>query len=778
MLLSGVCLLSAKGSATIRMQLDSLKRHYGVSFVYDPSAVGEQLENQVPSDFVISGGLKADLESLLRNVPVAFQIRGRYVILKKKAARNSGLRSESLSVKLAEDKRQDVILEEQGILLKEAVVSSESRQDALREPAMGKESINAELVKSVPAFGGESDIIKTIQLLPGIQSPSEGSTSYCVRGGGLDQNLILLDEAPIYCAGHLVGFFSVFNNDAIRDANIYKGDMDARFGGRLSSTLDIRMKEGRADRFGGNVEIGLIASKAMIEGPIGKKASYLFSARRTYIDAFFPLITKAGATSFLQDGTSLYFYDLNGKVNVNVNDNNRLYLSVYSGRDRLGGEPIIIGADHVSYGNKAMSLRWNHIFTPNLLSNVTAFHTKYDIKGVNVSGTKDYYADVRSTVSSDGLKMDNTWYANSLNTMTFGIHIINHRLNPLELIIDRQQDYTSQKTHSFELDAYIQNIQRIGTITTLRYGLRFSNYLTFGDSESQSGRISSYHKGLEPRVSVSVMLSPTMSIKASYSRNIQYLQQVANSVAGSPFDIWFSASKDIKPQISNQVSLGVFKDFLGSRLMTSLEMFCKRNRNTVDFKNNTTTLFNEYYYQSMCFGKSFAYGAEAEVKYSFGNLDGWLSYTYTKAKYDIPELNGGRLYDAPRIRGHDFSIVANYRFGKRLSGSLNWVYCSGIPTSYPTSWFPSKNTNIPFYSERNADRLPDYHRLDLSVLLEGKNHGKRRVYGDWLFSIYNVYARKNVWAVYFENDKEHQTMKSKMLYPFSIVPSVSFKLTF
>jgi len=848
-LLSGVCSLSAKGSVTIGMQLDSLKQHYGVSFVYDSSAIGTLLENQVPSDFRISGKLEEDLKSLLRNVPVVFQLRDRYVILKKESdsgspkEKSSGSKSlsgfvkdsngealagvtvyepssqigistnsygfysltldqgvhdivfscfgftpDTLSVTLTSDCRYDPILGIRTETLDEAKVLAYDKKDDLRLYGTGQAHLNQEILRKIPALGGEKDLIRALQLLPGVQSTSEGTTSFSVRGGGIDQNQVLLDEAPVINAGHFLGYFSVFNNDAIRDVNLYKGDMDAKYGGYLSSALDIHMKEGRNDRFGGMVDIGLISSKLMLEGPIGDKLTFMLSGRRTYMDLFFPLFKEL-------KGTTFYFYDLNGKINWQINQNNKLYLSAFTGKDSMGGAATVGQDQGAGYHNSTVTLRWNHIFSPRFFSNLTAVHSNYNCNYDSNQGENLYYTWV-SGLKSYGLKMDNTWYLNPSNTVEFGVHAQYLTLSPGEmkpLNETTKLDYTYPLTHSVQLDAYVQNTQQVGSFLSLRYGLRFSNFLTLGKTtqhyykedhtpdytkEYGAGEVISYFNGLEPRFSASFLLSESLSVKASYNRNVQYLQQAAYSVSGSPFEVWYSVSPNVKPQISNQFALGLFKNFLNDRIETSVELFYKRNKNTIDFKDHPEVLGNEYLEGELRFGKSYAYGAEFMFKYDISKFNGWVAYTYTRGKHEIPEINGGRPYDSPRIHNHYLSLVANYDINRRMTLSANWVFYTGGPTTYPRAAYSIAGTTVALYSDRNSDRLPNHHRLDLSLILNGKNHGKRRVYGDWNFSIYNAYGNKNAWAVFYEKDDQTKQMKSKMLYLFSIIPSVSYSLHF
>jgi len=698
-----------------------------------------------------------------------------------------GLRSDTLTITLTSDFRYDSFLEERFENLDEAKVLAYDKKDNLRMFGTGQAHLNQETLRKIPAMGGEKDLIKAIQLLPGVQSTSEGSTSFSVRGGGLDQNQVLLDEAPVYNVGHSLGFFSVFNNDAIRDVSIYKGDMDAKYGGFLSSALDIHTKEGRNDRFGGIADIGLISSKLLLEGPIGDKVTFLVGGRRSYIDLFFPLFKDL-------KGSTMYFYDLNGKINWQVNQNNRLYLSSFFGNDIMGGS--VSGQDlGVGYRNGTVTTRWNHIFSPRFFSNVTGVYSKY---GYNYDSRqeKGMCYTWLSGLTSYGLKMDNTWYADSSNSVEFGVHgqyltLSPGEIKPLDEVTDIQHSFPL--THAVELDAYLQNSQQVGSFLSLRYGLRFSNFMTLGSTTQYyykedhtidyrkkygAGEMISCFCGLEPRFSASFMLSESMSVKAAYNRNIQYLQQAAYSITGSPFEVWFSASPNVKPQTSNQFALGFFKNFLNDRLETSVEVFYKKNRNSIDFKDNPEVLGNEYLEGELRFGNSYAYGAEFMFKYDISKFNGWVAYTYTHGKHIFPEINGGKPYDSPRIHNHYLSLVANYDINRRMTLSASWVFYTGCPTTYPIASYEIAGINVPYYSERNSQRMPDFHRLDLSFILNGKNHGRRRVYGDWNFSVYNAYGRRNAWAVYYENDEETSQMKARMIYLFSVIPSVSYSLHF
>ena len=701
-----------------------------------------------------------------------------------------GYEADTVRISLRGNLKQDFTLKESLLYLEGSTVTAVSKREKLLRPETSLVNLSGDFIKKVPVLFGETDIIKVIQMMPGVQAPSEGSTGFSVRGGGVDQNLVLMDEAPVYNAGHFMGFFSVFNNDAVKTGDLYKGDISAKYGGRLSSLLDIHTIDGNMQEFGGSLSIGLISSKVLFEGPIVKdKASFMVAARRTYIDMFFPLF---GALK----GDKMFFHDINAKANWIINDNNRLYLSVFNGKDvfaMANSEAADLDLD-MGFANNTQSLRWNHIFSPKLFSNFTLLNSHYDFDTMLEFSATDI--DMGSRLNNQGFKADFNWFANASNTVSFGLQGNRYVISPAEFKPRSEgifSEYTYPQTTALAPDFYIQNEQKIGTKVTLRYGLRLSNFATVGertqryyDAAHKLDHTEDFAKGetvkawhaLEPRFSSSFSLSPSMSVKAAWSRNVQYIQQAIYSISGSPLDIWFSASPNIKPQVSDQYTVGFFKNFLDDALETSVELFYKDNRNTIDFKDHPNVIMNEDMEAEIRTGNSFARGAEFMVKYEKGKFDGWVSYTLSQARYKIPEINEGKPYDSPMNHKHSVSVIGTYRFGKRLSASADWVYYSGAPTTYPSGVIQVGDTRVPFYSDRNQDHFPDYHRLDLSLTLQGRRvpSGKRG-HGEWNFSVYNVYSRHNAWALDFHYNDDTEEITARKVYLFTAIPSISYTLT-
>lgn len=712
--------------------------------------------------------------------------RGTYII----SCSSLGFASDTLSLDITSNLRHDFLLPQESLMLEGARVTAVSKKDRLQRPEMGLAAVTGDLAKKIPVIFGETDIIKVIQMMPGVQSPSEGSTGFVVRGGAVDQNLILMDEAPVYNVGHFMGFFSVFNNDAVKTADLFKGDIAAKYGGRLSSLLDVHTKDGNMQQIRGSLSVGLISSKAMIEGPIVKdKASFMIAARRTYLDMFFPLFKGL-------KGDKLFFYDLNAKANWIVGENDRLYLSAFSGHDIFGmhNRDVTDIDMEVDFANNTQSLRWNHVFSPKLFSNFTLINSLYDY------GMKLFYSaadiDFMSHLTSQSAKADFSWFANANNTISFGLQGSYYVISPAELSPRSEgifSEYKYPSTNAVEPAAYIQNEQKLTDAISLRYGLRFSYFETIGarqqryyNSEHTLDYTKDFEKGekikdwyaFEPRFSSSFILSPSMSIKAAYSRNVQYIQQAIFSISGSPMDIWFTASPTIKPQISDQFSVGVFKNFVDDAFETSLELFYKNNKNTIDFKDHPNVIMNEDMEAELRSGRSYAYGAEVMVKYDKDKFNGWVGYTLSQAKYIIPEINDGKPYDSPTNHKHSVSVVGTYDITNRVSVSADWIYYSGAPTTFPTGVYEVNGTRIPLYSSRNSDYFPDYHRMDLSLTLHsGRVPKGERWHSEWNLSVYNLYARHNAWSLDFQYDQSGE-LNAKMYYLFKMVPSISYTLTF
>ncbi len=672
--------------------------------------------------------------------------------------------------------------------LDEVTVTAEKKNENISRIEMGIEKLRPQTVRSIPALMGEVDLIKAVQLLPGVQPVSEGGSGFTVRGGTPDQNLILLDEATVYNASHLLGFFSVFNNDAVKDLKLYKGDIPAQYGGRLASLLDVRMKDGNSKRFSGTGGIGTISSRLSLEGPLCKdRSTFLLSGRRTYIDLLLPLSNDDDISN-----SRLYFYDLNLKLNHQFNNSNRLFVSGYAGRDFMKSPDYKMG-----FGNKTVTVRWNHIFSPDLFMNLTSVWSKYDYE----LGTDDKEPDSwlwDSEMQDLGLKADFSWFVRPQQVLQFGLQSFYHQFNPGSArgVTDNSiyRDYTVDRNYALEHAAYLSWQHRLGDRLSLKYGLRASLFQNVGKatvyrydehfevSDStvyRSGEIYHHYAGLEPRFSLNYMISKDLSVKMNYNRSRQYVQQASNSAAGSPLDIWFPATPNVKPQIADQFSAGLFRNYADGVYQVSLEAYYKNMKNTIDFADHAELLLNKYLEGEIRTGKSKAYGLEVLMKKTEGNLTGWLAYTLSKSERTIPGINEGQTYVAPYDKPHSLNLVLNQVISKRVSLSANWLYATGQPVTLPAQRYEIRGTIVPYYSKRNSARYDDYHRLDLSLTLKGRNRHHRQWTGEWVFSVYNVYNRKNTWVLNFKQDeRDANKTYAEKTYLFPVIPSVTYNFKF
>jgi hypothetical protein len=672
--------------------------------------------------------------------------------------------------------------------LSEVVITGERPGDNIRKPEMSVVRMDIKTINRIPALMGEVDIIKAIQLLPGVQSTSEGSSGFSVRGGSPDQNLILLDEAIVYNASHLLGFFSVFNNDAIKDVTLYKGDIPASYGGRLSSILDIRMKDGNSKNFAGTGGIGSISSRLTLEGPVNEdKTSFLLAGRRTYVDIFLPFAKNKD----IRDNV-LYFYDLNAKINHKINDRNRLYLSGYFGRDVFSNEFA-----RMSLGNQTGTLRWNHLFSQKLFSNFTLIQSMYDYELGTAEGNANSFI-WKSKMQNQSLKGDFTWYINPDHTLRFGVLGIRHTFDPgfakgtgSESLFT---EYRLPLNYAMEYGVYINNEHKISSKVVIKYGLRLSAFQNTGaatiynyDSDFNAidsvlygkGKIINTYIAPEPRIGLNYVIDPASSVKASYSRTVQYVHLAQNSTAGTPLDLWFPSSPNVKPQKADQVAVGYFRNFKDNAFETSAEVYYKNMYDVIDFKDNAELLLNPKLEGELRTGKGWSYGMEIMVKKNIGKLNGWVSYTLSATRRQIEGINEGNSYRAPYEKPHNISVILNYEFSERAVLSSTWVYSTGSPVTFPTGRAVIGNVIVPIYSDRNSYRLPDYHRLDVSFTYKNKIRENRKWQGEWNFSVYNAYARKNAWAINFQQDpvNPYQTYAEKT-YLFSIIPSITYNFKF
>ena len=695
-----------------------------------------------------------------------------------------GMTSQQIKVSLNKDVKLDILLEEEVTNLQEVTVKASSTGRSLKNPQMGVEKINVHEVRTIPVLFGERDILKTIQLLPGIKSAGEGNSGFYTRGGSADQNLILLDEAPVYNASHLLGFFSTFNSDAIKNVTLYKGTMPAQYGGRLSSVLDIKMNDGNNQDFAVSGGIGLIASRLNIEGPLQKdKSSFLVSARRTYADVFL----KLGDSSLKK--TKLYFYDLNTKMNFILGEKDKIFLSGYFGRDVLSQDKVA----GINWGNATGTLRWNHIFNKKLFSNTSLIYSNYDYKIDVHTESTDY--GILSRIRDWNLKEELQLYANANNTVIFGVNSIYHTIKPGEISVTGNTGTVTQglqDRYSLDNAIYANNSWRINNKWNLTYGLRISAFTVLGEGDYYTlddngkvidtthygpGEIVKTYLNGEPRVAASYQLNPISSLKASYTRNTQNLHLINNSVSSSPTDKWVASTNIIKPEIADQVAIGYYRDLKDRKYEINVETYYKTMQNQIDYRDGAEVFTNEAIETQLLYGKGRAYGIEWLFRKKTGRLTGWISYTLSKTERKIDGINNNQWYNARQDRTHDIAIVAMYQLNEKWTLSANWIFYTGDAVTYPSGKYTVDNEVYFYYSERNGYRMPNYHRLDIGATKQ-LTRGKR-FSSELNFSVYNAYGRANAYQVSFrESETDPDKTEAVKTSLFTFVPSISYNFKF
>lgn len=700
-----------------------------------------------------------------------------------------GCETQTKKINLNQNYSFNITLIEASKTIDEVVITAERKNENVVKTEMSTMKLQAKDIKKVPALFGEVDVIKTLQLLPGVQATGEGFSGFNVRGGSPDQNLIMFDEATVYNASHLMGFFSVFNNDAIKDIKLYKGDIPAQYGGRLSSLLDIRMKEGNQKKFQATGGLGTISSRLTLEGPIIEdKWSVLVAGRRTYVDLMLLLSSDDAVKS-----NKLYFYDLNLKTNYKISDKDRIYVSGYFGRDvfKFGD---MFGFD---WGNYTLTTRWNHLFTEKLFSNFSFIYSKYDY--IMESGTSASGFKWTSNLEDFKLKADFNYYPNPNNTIKFGLEAIHHHFNPgfARGTGDSTAMYNSlemPESNAMEYAIYLSNEHKLTNKLTLNYGLRGSVFQNMGkatvynfDDSYQKIDSTTYKSwdifntfyGLEPRLSLNYTINQRSSVKASYSRTKQYVHLASNSTAGSPLDVWLPSSPNIDPQLANQAAIGYFRNFLNDAYETSVEVYYKDMDKQIDFKDHADLMLNPELEGEFRVGDAWSYGTEFFIRKQQGKFTGWISYTLSKALRKIPEINSGKVYSSSYDRPHNLAIVGMYNLTKRWNIAATWVYATGSPVTFPTGRYEQSNMIVPIYSDRNGYRMPDYHRMDLSITLKSKEKPNKRLRSELNVSIYNIYNRHNAWMIYFGPDEDDPTVtKAEKVYVFPIIPSLTWNFYF
>ncbi|WP_020605784.1 TonB-dependent receptor [Spirosoma spitsbergense] len=702
------------------------------------------------------------------------------------------------------DVRLNLELKQEGEQLQEVVVSTKREDDNVKNIEMSVNQIDVKTLKRIPALLGEVDVIRSIQLLPGVSTVGEGATGFNVRGGSIDQNLVLLDEAPVYNSSHLFGFFSVFNPDAVKDVKLIKGGIPSNYGGRIASILDVRLKEGNAKKPELNGGIGLIFSRLSYERPLfNGKGSFIVAARRSYADIL--------AQPFLKNdlkGSKFYFYDLTAKANYRINDKNTVFISGYLGRD-------VFGADFgFNWGSTTVSTRWNHVFSNRLFLNTTAYYSNYDYSlntDLKQKNPNDYFR-TDSRIVDYSLKPDFSLFLGK-NTVTFGGQAIFHNFQPGTATAASSgsvRTFGLENKYSLENALYLGNEQQLTSKLQVQYGLRYSlfNYIGPGEaytfatdgpvgksravvstSTYKRNQIITTYGNWEPRFSAKYELNNTSSFKASYNRLAQYVHLISNTSASTPLDIWTPSTNNIKPQLADQIAGGYFKNFgrstgTGSEFEASVEVYYKWLQNQIDYIDGARLILNKYLEGDLLPGKGRAYGAEFYVKRNTGVVNGWISYTLAKTERQVAGINNGNWYPTRFDKRHVLTsvLLIDPPRAKRWNFSATFTLASGTPATFPTNRFEYDGIVVPqnYGNTRNNYRIPAYHRLDLAATLQGRKREGKRKDDNWVFSVYNVYARKNAFSVYFQPNTDRPQVTEAIKYSVfaTIIPSVTYNFKF
>lgn len=694
-------------------------------------------------------------------------------------------------------------LQEDTSELEEVVITTKGlKKTNLRTPQMSVTQLSTKTIKQIPAVMGEVDIIKSIQLLPGVTNAGEGASGFNVRGGAEDQNLILLDEAIIYNSSHLFGFFSVFNSDAIKDIKLYKGGIPAQFGGRISSVLDIRQKEGNSKQLAFTGGIGAISSRLTVEAPLfDGDGSFLVAGRASYAHLFLKLT---------DNDNSAKFYDLNFKSNYKINDKNRIFLSGYSGQDDFSLAENFTN----SYGNISANLRWNHIFNDKLFANTSLIYSRYNY-GLQINSVG---LDWKSSVNNYNIKYDLSYYANDKLKFNFGASGIYYQFDPGDLNpLNESSPINPRKLdNKFAVEGglYGSLEHKISDKLTAMYGLRYSTFHRLGsqtlnqyqndlpvvynpalgiyeraepigETNYNSGSTISFFDNLEPRLALSYQLNDNSSVKGSYNRTAQYLHLISNTTSATPLDVWAPSGEFLKPQLADQYAVGYFRNFKEGMYSFEVETYFKTVANRVDYIDGADLIAQNTIEREVLIGEMRSYGAEFLLRKNRGNFTGWLSYTLAKAEQRTPGnasgglgINQGNWYSTAFDRTHDISLTGNYKLNEKWSFGGNFAFQTGRPVTNPNGQFQYEGLSVPTYSERNADRLPAYHRLDISATLTPRKNKNRKWKGEWVFSIYNLYNRSNAASISFGQNTTTGINEATQTTIFGIIPSVSYNFKF
>lgn len=712
-----------------------------------------------------------------------------------------GFTSISENISLDENKIINFKLSESSESLDEVVITENVERLNIKKPQMSVNTLTINTIKQIPVVLGEVDVIKALTLLPGVTNAGEGSSGFNVRGGAVDQNLILLDEATIFNSSHLFGLFSVFNPDAIKDLKLYKGGIPAKYGGRVSSVLDIYQKEGNSNQFHMNGGVGLVSSRLLAEGPIEKeKGSFLFGGRSSYAHLFLPL--------FDIDNIA-YFYDLNTKLSYKLNDTNNIYLSGYFGRDVFS----ISDSFENTYGNTVVNFRWNHLFSDKLFSNASIIYSDY------YYGLKLNFVEFNwdSGIQNFNFKYDLKHYISNKYKLDYGLNSIYYKFNPGEIQPSTPTSginpFKLTDKYAFENAIYVDAEHQLSDRLTVSYGIRFSSFLRLGqdlniydndnpvnfneelqiyeeadpigvESFKRSEVIKSY-ANLEPRLALAYQLNDNTSIKTSYNRMSQYLHLLSNTTSPTPLDVWTPSGKYVKPQLLDQYAIGYFKTINDNNYSLEVESFYKTIKNRIDYIDGADLIANNAIEQVILSGKARAYGLEILFRKNEGNLKGWIAYTLSKSEQTTEGrtpsesgINNGNWYNTPYDKTHDISLTASYELNKKWTFSSNFIFQTGQPTTFPNGQYEYNGITIPNYEPRNSSRLPNYHRLDLSAIYKPKPNSTKRWKTEWVFSVYNAYNRKNAASITFRENRNTGVNEANRLSIFGIIPSVSYNFKF
>ncbi len=706
------------------------------------------------------------------------------------------------SINLTENTTLNVNLQENAENLEELVISAYTEKVSIKKAEMSVNKMEVKTIKEIPAILGEVDVIKSITTLPGVTTAGEGQSGFNVRGGAADQNLVLLDEATLYNTSHLFGLFSVVNADAIKDLKLYKGGTPAKYGGRISSVLDIRQKEGNKYGFHANGGIGLISSRLTLEGPIKKeKASFFISGRRSYADIFIPLVQP-------DNENTAFFYDLNTKLNWEIDKNNKLFLSGYFGRDVFSLSDAFVN----TYGNSVANLRWNHIFNSQLFSNLSLIYSNY-FYGLELDPVGFEW---NSGLQNIDLKYDFKKYFNDNVAINFGIHSTFYEFNPGKIEPNRNDSGIAEnqipKKYAIESGLYIDVEHQITDKIDVRYGVRLSNFVRLGEDavntyattpvvydedlrvyesadpinqkDISRGTVQKNYINIEPRFSIAYAVTDHSSFKASYQRMAQYLHVISNTQSPSPLDIWTPSGRHIKPQLSDQIALGYNKDFNGKYSLTT-EVFGKTVNNRLDYIDGADLVAQEYIETIVLNGEARAYGLEFMLKKETGKFQGWISYTLSRSEQRAQGrtpvetgINNGDWYATPYNKTHDVSLLLSYKASKKWKFNSNFSFQSGQPITFPTGNYQFRGRTIPTFGPRNTFNLPSYHRIDVAATYKPKKYQNKKFKGEWVFSIYNLYNRQNWSSVIFGQDVDTGRNTTERLSIFGILPAVTFNFKF